>query len=124
MTRFYNGELRRLGVGIAQLSILSALKRKGPTTLGNLAGLLAVERTTLLRNTSLLRRRGWVKSIKRTGERSTIVLTSRGQDAFMRALPVWMRTQARIRRILGPRCVRAITDELPKVLQGSITDLS
>lgn len=121
MTRFYNGELRGLGVGIAQLSILSALNRNGPTTLGNLASVLAVERTTLLRNTGLLRRRGWVKAIKRKGERSTIALTSKGQKALVRAVPIWGRAQTRIRKILGPRCVRAITNDLPKVLQGTIT---
>jgi DNA-binding MarR family transcriptional regulator len=117
MTRLYNGELRRSGLGIAQLSILSALRRCGPTNVGKLSVILAVERTTLLRNTELLRRRGWVQTTKKKGQRSSVALTVGGHKALTRAIPIWSRVQSRIRELLGPKCVRAITRILPMALQ-------
>lgn len=116
MTRYYNGQLRASGLGIAQLSILSAIQRSGRTSLGQLSIQLAVERTTLLRNTELLRRRGWVQTTKKKGERSSVSLTTNGLKALSRAIPIWNRVQSRVRKMLGPQCARAITHVLPSML--------
>jgi DNA-binding MarR family transcriptional regulator len=119
MTRLYNQELRRAGMGISQLTLLSATKHSGPSTIGQLADALGVERTTLLRNSMLLCRRGWLNMSKK-GARSSVSLTSRGMSALLRGLPHWNRAQARMKKLLGSTRLHSIRKTLEAALRTAL----
>lgn len=120
MTRIYNRELRKVGMGISQLGVLASLRQAGPSLLGTLAASLGIERTTLLRNVSLLRRRGWVRWNRKTGRQQRVAITSTGSSVLKRALPRWDRAQDRVSRMLGPARVAAIL----RLLEGSLARIT
>ncbi len=102
ITRIYNHYFRSAGMGITQFSLLCTLYRKGPTPLAALAEELAMERTTLLRNSQLLSRRGWIIVEKKKDGKTRLELTARGDQALRKCRPLWVRAQAMIKKLLGP----------------------
>lgn len=71
-----------IGIGRAQVSLLLALGRHGPSTLSTLAGLTGIDPSAAARSFTLLSRRGWIR--RRRGEQdrreSYIELTPSGQQ--------------------------------------------
>jgi DNA-binding MarR family transcriptional regulator len=62
ITRLYEQKLRPHGLRATQFSILAALAVKGSTSIGELAGVLGLDRTTLTRNASRLEEKDWVET--------------------------------------------------------------
>src|ERR687889_2149369 len=60
LARRFDEALRPLGLTNGQFSLLMALNRPEPPTIGNVAALLAMDRTTLTANLKPLERRGLV----------------------------------------------------------------
>jgi DNA-binding MarR family transcriptional regulator len=79
-----------------------SLNRPDPPTIGDVADLLAMDRTTLTANLKPLERRGLVKiSIDKADKRSRrLMLTEAGRSLLVAAVPVWKRTHAAIERLL------------------------
>src|SRR5215813_3645348 len=63
LARRFDDALRPVGVTQGQFSLLTALNRAEPPTIGAVANLLALDRTTLTANLKPLERRGLVKVI-------------------------------------------------------------
>ena len=83
LARRFDVELRPAGLTQGQFSLLTSLNRAEPPTIGAVAALLALDRTTLTANLKPLARRGLVK-VKVDGEdkRSRrLVLTPAGRAA-------------------------------------------
>ena len=61
VARQFDEALRPLGLTNGQFSLLMSLNRPEPPTIGNVAALLAMDRTTLTANLKPLERRGLVE---------------------------------------------------------------
>src|SRR4051794_40695489 len=104
VARRYDEALRPLGLTSGQFSLLMSLNRPEAPSMGSVAALLAMDRTTLTANLKPLERRGLVKGGATQGDRRIRVLrlTPAGRKLLAAALPLWERTQAEIERILTP----------------------
>jgi DNA-binding MarR family transcriptional regulator len=102
IARRFDDALRPLGLTSGQFSLLTSLNRPHPPRIGEVARLLAMDRTTLTANLKPLERRGLVEVIvdpeDRRGRR--LQLTDAGRDALVAAVPAWRRTHAEIDRLL------------------------
>ncbi|KQY29787.1 MarR family transcriptional regulator [Caulobacter sp. Root1455] len=96
LARRFDEALREFGITSGQFSLLMSLNRPEPPTIGSVAGLLAMDRTTLTANLKPLERRGLLTvSVDPDDRRSRrLALTPAGMALLARALPVWTRTHA------------------------------
>ncbi len=102
ITSLFDDALRPAGLRISQLSILVALALAEEATVSKLAGLLALDRTTMTRNLAPLERRRLVETVSGADARHRVLrLTQKGRVALARALPIWQRVQARVVAGLG-----------------------
>jgi DNA-binding MarR family transcriptional regulator len=103
VARRFDDALRPLGLTSGQFSLLMALNAPKPPTIGRVADLLAMDRTTLTANLKPLARRGLatigVDSVDRRSRR--LKLTRSGRALLARAVPVWKRTHAAVEGLLG-----------------------
>jgi DNA-binding MarR family transcriptional regulator len=113
VTSLFDDALRPAGLRISQLSILIALALAEEATVSKLAGLLALERTTMTRNLAPLERRGLVETVAGADARHRVLrLTAKGKAALARALPVWKRVQDRVVAGLGDTRWKALLQGL------------
>jgi len=102
LTQIYEEALRPLGLRATQFTVLQALSIAGEVLQGDLGHMLAMDSTTLTRTLEILNRHGWIE--KRTGEdlrERRIRLSKAGQLQLEKALPLWEKAQASLKRKLG-----------------------
>jgi DNA-binding MarR family transcriptional regulator len=112
LARRYDDALRPARLTNGQFSLLMSLNRAEAPSIGSVATLLVMDRTTLTANLKPLVRRKLVKvMIDPTDKRGRrLVLTSAGRVALITALPLWRKEQARSERLIGgpnPALLRA-----------------
>ncbi|MQA64430.1 MAG: MarR family transcriptional regulator [Alphaproteobacteria bacterium] len=103
LARRFDEAFRPLGITSGQFSLLMALNRPEPPRVGDVAAVLAMDRTTLTASLKPLERRRLVvirpdrddKRVRR------LALTATGRSLLARALPLWERTQAACEALLG-----------------------
>ncbi len=93
---------RPLDLTSGQFSLLAALNRAEPPSIGPVASLLAMDRTTLTAALKPLERRGLlVVSIDPRDRRSRLLkLTGKGRALLTRAVPIWERTHRAVEKLL------------------------
>src|SRR5437763_5134031 len=98
VARRFDAAFRPLGLTSGQFSLLMSLNRPEPPTIGAVAALLAMDRTTLTAALKPLERRGLVAvGIDPADRRSRrMSLTPAGQALLAQALPLWRREHAAI----------------------------
>ena len=103
LARRFDEALRPLELTHGQFSLLTSLNRPEPPTLGSVATLLAMDRTTLTANLKPLERRKLVKvAVDKEDKRSRrLAVTAAGRALLGKAFPVWKATHAAIDRELG-----------------------
>jgi DNA-binding MarR family transcriptional regulator len=103
LARRFDEALRPFGLTNGQFSILMALNRPHPPTIGQVAPVLAMDRTTLTANLKPLERRGFVLVEKAEGDRRQrrARLLETGRKALADALPVWRRLHRIVEDELG-----------------------
>jgi DNA-binding MarR family transcriptional regulator len=103
VARRFDEALRPLGLTNGQFSLLMSLNRPEPPTIGRVASVLAMDRTTLTAALKPLVRRGLVRiSVDLADRRSRhLVLTAAGLALLTEALPVWEREHAAIDRLVA-----------------------
>ena len=114
VARQFDEALRPLGLTNGQFSLLMSLNRAEPPTIGNVAALLAMDRTTLTANLKPLERRGLVAVRIDTADRRSrrLMLTGDGRDLVAEALPVWRRKHLAIEQLLAGADADALRAEL------------
>ena len=80
-----------------------SLNRPQPPKIGDVARLLAMDRTTLTANLKPLERRGLVEvAIDKTDKRSRrLCLTPSGRELLAAAVPIWRGTHAAIEQVVA-----------------------
>ncbi len=96
--RRFDEALRPLALTNGQFSLMMSLNRPEPPTIGQVAALLAMDRTTLTAALKPLERRGLVAvSVDPKDRRSRLLrLTPSGRALLAAALPIWRREHAAI----------------------------
>lgn len=102
VARRFDEALRPLGLTSGQFSLLMSLNRPQPPTIGQVAGVLAMDRTTLTANLKPLARRGFVEIRIDAADRRNrrLALTPSGRSLVAAALPVWRCEHAAIDRLV------------------------
>ena len=100
--RRYDEALRPFGLTNGQFSLLMSLNRPEPATMGPVANLLAMDRTTLTAALKPLERRGLAEIVPDPTDRRSrrLLLTEEGRALLARAVPVWEATQAEVAQLL------------------------
>ena len=103
LARRFDTALRPLGLTNGQFSLLMSLNRPGAPTIGSVASLLAMDRTTLTAALKPLQRRHLIKIKTDHGDHRTrlLELTPKGIKLLARAVPVWKSTHEVVESRLG-----------------------
>ncbi|WP_062205285.1 MarR family winged helix-turn-helix transcriptional regulator [Aureimonas sp. AU12] len=117
LARRFDEAMRPIGLTSGQFSLLISLNRPEPPTLGSVARLLAMDRTTLTANLKPLERRGLlVVAPDETDKRARrLRLTEAGRALLRQAVPIWDRTHVEVEAALStvdPDRLRAGLTEL------------
>jgi DNA-binding MarR family transcriptional regulator len=123
--RAYNEWMKPVELEMAQFATLSAILQGAAGSVGKLADVLGVERTTLVRNLKVLEKRGLIAVAGRNQRRLTYTLTPLGAETLSRALPLWQQAQSAMEKALGPpreRDVREALADLRKALAVAFAD--
>ncbi|MFM1815118.1 MAG: Organic hydroperoxide resistance transcriptional regulator [Pseudomonadota bacterium] len=100
--RQFDEALKPVGLTNGQYSLLVSLNRPEPPRVGDVARVLAMDRTTLTANLKPLQRRGLLQVTTdpedRRGRR--ISLTDAGRELLVRAVPIWRTTHDKIDRLV------------------------
>ena len=103
LARRFDEALRPAALTSGQFSLLMSLNQPRPPSIGAVAGLLAMDRTTLTANLKPLERRGLVATAIDPDDRRgrLISLTRTGRTVLRSAVPIWRRTHKEIDRLLS-----------------------
>ncbi|HZH51479.1 MAG TPA: MarR family transcriptional regulator [Microvirga sp.] len=112
LARRYDEALRPFGLTNFQFSLLMSLNRPEPPSMGQVAELLAMDRTTLTANLKPLERRGLARVAPDPDDRRSrrLTLTPEGRSLLASAMPAWEEAQARTAGLIteaGPDALRA-----------------
>jgi DNA-binding MarR family transcriptional regulator len=102
LARRFDEALRPAGLTNGQFSLLMSLNRPAPASIGDVAALLAMDRTTLTAALKPLERRGLVAvMVDETDRRSRrLALTPAGRATLAAALRLWRRAQKATERLV------------------------
>src|SRR6185312_5246210 len=103
LARRFDDVFRPLDLTHGQFSLLMSLNRPEPPTIGSVAALLAMDRTSLTASLKPLERRGLVRVRVDPADRRSrrLNLTPAGHAALLAALPLWRLEHAAIDRLLS-----------------------
>jgi DNA-binding MarR family transcriptional regulator len=103
LARRFDEVLRPLELTHGQFSLLMSLNRPEPPSIGSVAELLAMDRTTLTANLKPLERRGLLKvTVDKHDKRSRrLLLTAAGRSLLIKAVPLWRAAHAETERLLA-----------------------
>lgn len=98
LARHFDDVLRPAELTQGQFSLLMSLNRPEPPSIGSVASLLAMDRTTLTANLKPLERRGLLKiSVDKEDRRGRrLALTAAGRARLAKAVPLWKTAHAAI----------------------------
>ena len=102
VTRMYDEAMRPMGITPTQFTLLAVVGGSDTVTLTELAELLGMERTTLLRNLKPLEREELI-AVSAEGYRRarSVQLSDKGVSVLSEALPLWRNAQAILKKQLG-----------------------
>lgn len=102
LARRFDEALRPFGLTSGQFSLLMSLNRPEPPTVGAVAALLAMDRTTLTANLKPLERRGLVAAAVDPSDRRSrrLSLTPEGRALLQAAVPAWTAEHAAVEALL------------------------
>jgi DNA-binding MarR family transcriptional regulator len=117
LARRFDVALKPIGITSGQFSLLMSLNRPEPPTIGAVASLLAMDRTTLTANLKPLERRGLIELVADDKDRRSrrIRLLDGGVKMLNAALPIWVGTHAEIDAEVGGDRVTALRGGLRAV---------
>ena len=101
VSQIYGEEFGELLEG-PQFSLLALLHRQAGVSQTTLGRILILDKTTLSRSLSLMKRKGWIEPAPGEDKRERgFQLTPTGKQLLQRARPAWKRAQNRLHAALG-----------------------
>lgn len=116
VTQFYDDVLKPSGLTIAQLGLLRTLENLETATVGELASLMRIDRTTLNRNMKPLVEAGFITINPGQDSRTRqINVTRAGRESTAKAWELWGEAQGSLEEYLGADELRKLTHLLSKL---------
>jgi DNA-binding MarR family transcriptional regulator len=125
LARRFDEALQPAGLTSGQFSLMMSLNQPRPPSMGAIAALLAMDRTTLTANLKPLERRGLVTTAVDPEDRRgrLVSLTQAGRAALRCALPIWRRAHGEIDRLLSAAEGRTLRGGLRSLTRPTRTSL-
>lgn len=116
-TRALNERLRPYGLDYSRWRVLAVLQEHSGATMGRLADLTSVDRTTLTRTLGLMEKAGLVVRRERESDRRSLAisLTAKGRRLFARILPLTLSETARALTGFSSEEIGVIRDRLRRM---------
>lgn len=119
LSRLYDGHLAPAGLSVSQFSILRLLKAHGRLKITELAEMLIMERTTLVRALKPLQASGWVVAERsENGRAFDVTLSPSGLEKVAEAIPLWAEAQAAFEGEVGRDRAIRLRDEILELNLG------
>ncbi len=120
LARRFDEAFRPLGLTNGQFSLLMSLNRPHPPTMGEVAALLAMDRTTLTAALKPLERRRLVKTTldQKDKRARRLSVTAFGRKLLAQAYVIWEQTHREIEDAYSPTRVRALRADLERLASG------
>jgi len=116
VTQLFDAGLKPTGIRSTQFVLLVAIAELAPISLGRLAQILVIDRTTLTRSLRLMEKQDLVAvAVRSTMRRRFVTLLPKGRDVLARSLPFWREAQRRFVKKVGDQYWRAMQTELNKL---------
>jgi DNA-binding MarR family transcriptional regulator len=120
VNRLYNRALSPVGLRVTGYSIMSRLAEEGPLSISELAGRLAMERTTCTREVAPLVESGLVEiTVGSDRRRRVLRLTSLGVRKRAEAHPLWEGVQRMVANEFGDAAVSDLLARLSRLRESS-----
>ena len=121
VTKLYERHLAEAGLTSAQFSILGALSEARVMTMAELASVLVMDRTTLLRAMKPLQREDLLQSSSSLEDPRQLVfsLSPAGARKFKEALPLWKKAQEEFEVEVGEREAARLRRSLLAIAKGT-----
>ena len=102
LARRFDEALSPIGLTSGQFSLLTSLNRPEAPSMGSIAALLVMDRTTLTANLKPLEQHGWVEIAVDPADRRVrrLILTAAGRRVLQSALPIWQDVHGEIDRLM------------------------
>jgi len=122
MTALFDHALKDSGIRSTQFTILTAVAKTQPVSIGRIAQILVMDATTLTRSLNLLRRQGLLTISPRGAMRQRFLhLTFAGEKALARAIPLWRKVQQRFVEQIGEDQWKALRSELESLSKLAVS---
>lgn len=116
ITEVYDEFLAPSNLKIGQFSLLKHIDKLGPVSVSDLALIIRLDRTTLVRNLKPLEERGFVTDISTAGTRNRqLKLTDKGIEVYKLAEQLWAKAQSFLEEYLGMDNLDTFTAVLSKI---------
>ncbi|WP_417449309.1 MarR family winged helix-turn-helix transcriptional regulator [Kordiimonas sp.] len=117
MARHFDDALRPHGLTSGQFSLLMSLNRPDAPSIGSVARLLAMDRTTLTANIKPLERRGLVHVRPHPSDKRSrcLSLTDEGRRLLREAFPTWQSAHKSAEGLIGTSDAQRLRDNLVKM---------
>ena len=121
VTRMYDIAMQESGVRSTQFALLVGIAKLQPVTMGALAQVLMLDRSTLTRSLRLLEKERMIEISKRAAMRQRFLkLTYSGEKALQRSLPLWRAAHARFVEAVGADYWLKLRNELEIIAKSKI----
>jgi DNA-binding MarR family transcriptional regulator len=119
LSRLYDSHLARAGLSVSQFSILGMLEAHGRLKITELADLLIMERTSLVRALKPLQASGWVVAERsESGRAFDVTLSPSGLEKVTEAMPLWAEAQSAFEGAVGRKRAIGFRDQILELNLG------
>ena len=118
ISQIYNRNLRKSGelINANQVSILVALSQFKKLKITELSKKLNMERTTITRNLSVLKKFNWIQIlIEIDGRIKFVSITKEGKRVIQKIIPFWENAQNETKKLLG-KDLKLFQENLKKLI--------
>ena len=121
VTRLYDLAFQGTGIRSTQFTILIAVAKAQPVSIGTLGEILVIDSTTLTRSLAKLQKQGLLTISKRAERRQRFVnLTDAGVKALEDSLPGWRAAQERFVKSVGADFWLGFRSELERLAHVAV----
>ncbi len=116
VTRLYDAAMQKSGIRSTQFTILVAIAKKQPVSIGALGEILVIDESTMTRSLKLLRKQGLIRVSERSKMRQRFLrMTPKGYQILAKALPYWRRVQSEFQEAAGEGLWTKFRSELERL---------
>ena len=118
VTRMYDMAMQESGIRSTQFTMLVGIAKNQPVSIGALADILIIDRTTLTRSLRLLQKEGLIRISRRSVMRQRfLTIAPKGARTLARSLPAWRKAQKQFVATVGSEHWIELRNELEKITE-------